>query len=323
MKNVEIKHSVLMVTYNQEDYIENALKSVLSQDVLPYEIVISDDASNDGTWEIIEAYKLKYPEIIKASRNKVNLGVYGNFNMVLKKATGDVVSWLSGDDCLKNGLFSELNRIIHDNAINYKSEKFIIVTNFEFEFANSRKKTFDNYQLREMSIFKQRVRYGIFYRMIGIGRRILDDIDLSRTDIGVHADWLLDLDIESKCDSFYFTPFISSTYKAGIGIVSRTKSKEMYLSRLKAIDIIIEKYFSKLDDRDISFLDYERKLNLYLIDDNFQSYLIMLCAFFKNFNNFPVNNPAYSIERILTLLPPKFRIVLKSIRNQLFNKFQK
>ena len=71
-----IKISVFIVTYNQEAYVEQAIDSVLQQSVKPYEIVISDDCSKDGTWNIIQNYQAQYPEIIKAYRNEPNVGIF-------------------------------------------------------------------------------------------------------------------------------------------------------------------------------------------------------------------------------------------------------
>tara|TARA_R100001460_G_scaffold98384_1_gene141204 strand:- start:3662 stop:4723 length:1062 start_codon:yes stop_codon:yes gene_type:complete len=58
--------SILCATYNHVNYIEDAIKGFLIQDTgFPYEIIITDDASTDGTKEIVEQYAVKYPRIIK------------------------------------------------------------------------------------------------------------------------------------------------------------------------------------------------------------------------------------------------------------------
>lgn len=58
--------SILCATYNHADYIEDAIKGFLFQDTgFPFEIIIADDASTDGTKEIVQKYADKYPRIIK------------------------------------------------------------------------------------------------------------------------------------------------------------------------------------------------------------------------------------------------------------------
>lgn len=58
--------SILCATYNHANYIEDAIKGFLFQDTgFPFEIIIADDASTDGTKEIVKQYVAKYPKIIK------------------------------------------------------------------------------------------------------------------------------------------------------------------------------------------------------------------------------------------------------------------
>lgn len=58
--------SILCATYNHANYIEDAIKGFLIQDTgFPFEIIIADDASTDGTKEIVEQYASRYPRIVK------------------------------------------------------------------------------------------------------------------------------------------------------------------------------------------------------------------------------------------------------------------
>ena len=72
MKNPKL--SVLIMAYNHEPYIEQAIKSVLEQKTdFEYEIVIMEDGSSDNTKEIILKYQNLYPEKIKTYQNEKNL----------------------------------------------------------------------------------------------------------------------------------------------------------------------------------------------------------------------------------------------------------
>lgn len=59
--------SIIIISHNQKEQFCRCIESVLAQD-LPYdfEIIVSDDASNDGTWELILDYESRYPDIVKA-----------------------------------------------------------------------------------------------------------------------------------------------------------------------------------------------------------------------------------------------------------------
>ena len=92
--------SVLCCTYNHKDYIEKALNSILNQKLdFPMEIIVSDDASKDGTQEIIKKYAKKYPSIIKANLRSENVGVGENYYEALKEVSGKYLAICDGDDC--------------------------------------------------------------------------------------------------------------------------------------------------------------------------------------------------------------------------------
>ena len=62
----EIMVSVICCAYNQEIYIEDALKGFVTQKTsFLFEVLVSDDASTDGTADIIRSYEERYPELIK------------------------------------------------------------------------------------------------------------------------------------------------------------------------------------------------------------------------------------------------------------------
>ena len=90
--------SVDMGCYNFEDYIAEAIESVLAQTLQPYELIITDDNSADKSWEIIDYYAKKYPDLIRAFRQPENIGMKrcGMFRKDL--ASGDLLSSIDGDD---------------------------------------------------------------------------------------------------------------------------------------------------------------------------------------------------------------------------------
>jgi glycosyltransferase involved in cell wall biosynthesis len=91
--------SVCMRTYNLEKYVSQAIESILNQvTMFPYEIVIDDDNSTDGTQHIIGQYVEKYPRIIKANFHKKNMGTRRNFVRNLQNAKGKYIAPCDGDD---------------------------------------------------------------------------------------------------------------------------------------------------------------------------------------------------------------------------------
>ncbi len=92
--------SFLMITYNQEKTIEQALKSALAQDYPNLEIIVCDDCSKDKTFEIATKIAADYhgPFKIILQRNDPNLGIGANFHKAFTLATGEWLFMAAGDD---------------------------------------------------------------------------------------------------------------------------------------------------------------------------------------------------------------------------------
>jgi len=91
--------SVCMITYNHAPYIEQAIRSVMAQQGdFTLELIVSDDASTDGTPGIIARLAAEYPEVMLPLRNGPNVGMMRNFIRALNACSGDYVALLEGDD---------------------------------------------------------------------------------------------------------------------------------------------------------------------------------------------------------------------------------
>lgn len=95
----KVKLTVVTITYNQEKYIEKAIKSVVSQKTsFPFTYIVSDDKSTDNTRKIIEKYHKKYPDIIKPIYRNENLGSMLNFLETLNMVDTEYLAMCDGDD---------------------------------------------------------------------------------------------------------------------------------------------------------------------------------------------------------------------------------
>jgi glycosyltransferase involved in cell wall biosynthesis len=92
--------SYLLFAYRQEEYIAEAMRSALAQTYAPLEIIVSDDASPDRTFTIIERIAAIYdgPHRLCINRNPVNLGMGAHCDRVLKRAEGGILVLAAGDD---------------------------------------------------------------------------------------------------------------------------------------------------------------------------------------------------------------------------------
>lgn len=89
--------SVVMATYNGEQYIREQLDSILNQTYPIHELIIQDDCSKDSTPAICREYQDKYPNV-HFYENEHNLGFNLNFQTACMKATGDYVAISDQDD---------------------------------------------------------------------------------------------------------------------------------------------------------------------------------------------------------------------------------
>ena len=94
--------SILCLTYNHEKYIEDALLSFVNQQTdFEFEVIVNDDASSDGTAEILKKYQKLYPSIIKPIFHDVNQhskGINNTIKYMIPKAKGKYIAFCEGDD---------------------------------------------------------------------------------------------------------------------------------------------------------------------------------------------------------------------------------
>jgi glycosyltransferase involved in cell wall biosynthesis len=91
--------TVLLPVYNQVDFIEQAINSVLQQTIIDkIQLMIFDDNSQDGSSEIIDRFKVEYPDTIQVFRNSKNLGWIGNHNFAMSKVVTPYFLFNNGDD---------------------------------------------------------------------------------------------------------------------------------------------------------------------------------------------------------------------------------
>lgn len=96
--NVQI--SIITVTYNSEATLRRTMESVLNQTYAPYEYIIVDGASSDGTLEIIDSMKSAFKMrgiTLKVSSEKDN-GIYDAMNKGVDRASGDLIGIINSDD---------------------------------------------------------------------------------------------------------------------------------------------------------------------------------------------------------------------------------
>ena len=115
--------SVCTITYNQENYITETIDGFLMQETdFPFELLISDDCSPDGTADIIKQYMEKFPNIIKTTLRDKNVGMSINARGNVQRAKGKYIALCEGDDYWTDPLKLQIQvKAMKDNPSCYMS----------------------------------------------------------------------------------------------------------------------------------------------------------------------------------------------------------
>lgn len=118
--------SIGLPVYNGQDTVENVVKSVLGQDHENIELVISDNASTDGTEEICRELAGTDPRIVY-HRHAKNVGLLKNFVCAIDLARGIYFRWIGDDDWIHPSYVSRCLEVFADDA-----RRILVSTQFEY-----------------------------------------------------------------------------------------------------------------------------------------------------------------------------------------------
>ncbi|MCT7961886.1 glycosyltransferase family 2 protein [Laspinema sp. D1] len=112
------KVSIGMPVYNGEPFIREALDSLLAQTFTDFELIISDNASTDGTEAICQEYAAK-DKRIRYIRQTENRGAAANFQFVLDEAVGEYFMWAAHDDTWTKDYLLNATNTLTDRSISF------------------------------------------------------------------------------------------------------------------------------------------------------------------------------------------------------------
>lgn len=195
--------SACMITYNHAPYIAQAIEGVLQQETdFPFELVIGEDCSTDGTREIVLEFQKRHPDIIRVIKSDHNVGATKNGCRTERACRGKYIAYCEGDDYWHHpqklqkqvdlleshpevGLvhsecnfhYEESNRIV----VNYyeKSGKTCAVQNVAEKLIDLRyriitctvclrKNVLDKFMARYPELFSERIPFGDLQRWFGV-----------------------------------------------------------------------------------------------------------------------------------------------------------
>lgn len=93
----KVKLSIVLATYNGENYIKKQLISLINQTFPIYEIIVVDDCSQDSTVQILQEFSEQYP-IVKIFKNEINIHAIKSFQKAAALAEGEYIAFCDQDD---------------------------------------------------------------------------------------------------------------------------------------------------------------------------------------------------------------------------------
>ena len=110
------KVSILIPVYNREKFIAECIQSALDQTYTDFEVVVVDNDSDDGTWEICQRFAA-LDQRVRVFRNDTNIGPVRNWKRCVEEARGEFSKILFSDDCLEPKCLSQMVPKLDDPVV--------------------------------------------------------------------------------------------------------------------------------------------------------------------------------------------------------------
>ena len=208
--------SVLIPSYNQETVIEQTVMSSLTQDYDNLEVVVSDDASVDGTPHILKELQAKYPQRLKVFLYSNNLGVTKNHTRGLLECGGEFIAFQDGDDLFLPGKIRKQIAFMqaHPNCTISSHD----VDVFDSESGKTLYLWSQRFGRREGGMYEL-VRYGNYLSSVSVMVRRMHLPSYGYDDrIRIGSDWLLWLEVLSRGKGrIYYMEEVLAKYRRHAG----------------------------------------------------------------------------------------------------------
>lgn len=279
------KISVSVICYNQEKVITRAIDSLLTQKDYIYEICVSDDCSNDKTWEILQEYSANHPGLFVLNRNEPNVGIFENIEKSWQMPSGDVIYRLAGDDECGEGWLKKVVDFIIENHIDIQNDAFTIYGDYKAIYPNG-----DYYIKRNAAINSGISPLRLSYRgIIGnrsacLSKNVLKQYKKVSKGRSYIAESAIDRQLQMFTKDSYYIPHIGNIYYANIGVSGNMAKKDCVERRE------VEEYAMKVAEeagitvckKDLCYADYRIKFYTFHQYRSIKNFLKMIMPYIKS-----------------------------------------
>lgn len=230
--------SVVMITYGHEDYIEESINGVLSQNFNSFiELIISDDCSPDNTEFIVRKIIDKHPNghWIKYIKHSQNKGAIPNFIWTLRQAKGKYIAICEGDDFWTDPL--KLKKQVDFLESNQDYSLCFHRTDELYPNGDIKKSSYTSSEDLEKTFSLHDLLKANFIHTPSVLLRNTLEIPewIKDSPVGDYVLWLL----LAEKGKIKYLPYPMSIYRVGVGIWSSQNQQELKLRWMKAQSVII------------------------------------------------------------------------------------
>lgn len=285
-----------MPAYNCEQYITQAIDSILNQTYSNFELIIADDCSTDNTKQIIDSYS----DIrIKRYHNSTNLGYLQASNKLIKEATGDFITFQDADDyCHLSRLEKQISFLNKNMEVDCVGTNIIKVDALGNQLYNT------NYPLENITIKTEFENFKAVMTgsSLMVSRKVIEEIGLYHTyfnrvgneDIYWFSLILKKFKVANISDALYYyrtnPTSITSTHTHSKALVGHELILKMYFRTLKyKVDYIAKGAINKVNAYTDFLIIFNQKPK-----NKFKFTLVFMGCFFKH--------PIVSVEFFRTFI---------------------
>lgn len=276
-----ITNVLLVVSYNQESYVERCVGSLLSMSKLPDRIIWFDDASTDKTYEMVVQLTSRI-DGIEIHRNKKNVGPYKNSNNSFRDWGCDFVHFMACDDYYVGDYFADFNKFVATEKID-PSRKCVVFSNHLSENRKVRRVT--NYNQTDLNI-SSFLRGKITTRNQGISAALFNELEPYDESKGIWADRLSEIRLVHAAEDLYLMEGSYHCYTVGVGVSSVENKKRSSASLISVNKYLLQnKQEFSFVDSDVRYLKYSISRDRYNYEPSIYRFFKFLCHFTMNINN--------------------------------------
>lgn len=241
---MDITFSIILPVYNKEEFVAQAIESVLNQEYKNLELIVINDGSTDNSLYICEGYKHQDARVTII--NQENSGLSKSRNVGIEKSNGKYIIFLDADDYLEKNCLSTF--------INYEEEiEDIFICSFKRIFPNGNSRIFNRFK-------------NLYPKVNGSGQLILKE--MYETNIYESSVWtnIYGREFINKNNLFFTNGLIHEDEEWLIKALLIAK-------RVKVLDMILYNTRAGVQNSIINSINYKKNISKILISDNILKFI--------------------------------------------------